>query len=112
MNSQLLHDIDQSIKVNQDSIEFGLTLDRLKLNRDFKRVVLDGYLSQEAVRLVHLKASPDYQSPEAQRLLLAQIDSIGCFYQYLNRIGVAAEIARKSLQSDEQTREEVLSEER
>ena len=110
MNTDLLFDVDQSIQGHRNTIEFGLALDRLKLNREFKQIVLDGYLSKEAVRLVHEKASPTNQTPEIQRLLLAQIDAIGCLYQYFARIDAAAVISRNSLQSDEQTRELLLSE--
>lgn len=112
MNTEMLFDVDQSIKSHRDTIDFGLALDRLRSNREFKQVVLDGYLSKEAIRLVHEKASPTNQNPENQRLLLAQIDAIGCLYQYFNRVDAAGTIAKNSLQFDEQTRELLLSEER
>lgn len=111
MNTELLAGIDQSIQSHQAVLSLGLSLDRLRANRDFKQVVVDGYLSKEAVRLVHQKAAPGNQSPEIQRQLLAQIDAIGCLHQYLCRIDAEVEISRNSLQSDEQTREFLLSEE-
>jgi hypothetical protein len=112
MNNQALQELDYSIQVHRDAIEVGLCLERLRLNRDFKRLIRDGFLSKEAVRLVHLKASPDTQSPEKQQAILTQLDSIGCLHQYFNRVQAESDLARRLLNDDEQTREEILSEDR
>lgn len=112
MNPQALLELEKSIQAHRDSIESGAALDRLNLSRDFKKLVLEGFLSKEAVRLVHLKAAPSMQTPEMQKMVSNQIDAIGCFHQYLQRVQDDAELARRLLETDEQTREEILSEDR
>lgn len=112
MKSDLLSEIDQSIRGHQEAVNTALALERLKLSRDFKVVVLDGYLTKEAVRLVHLRGSSSKNSLEEQASVLARIDAIGHFYEYLNQIQDAAVIAQKGIAADEQTREEILAEDR
>lgn len=112
MNTNLIQGIDQDIAGHRITVEHGAVLQRLQMSREFKQVVTDGYLNKEAVRLVRLKAHPSMQSPENQRVVTAQIDAIGCFYQYLSKIHEDAEQAKKSMDSAEQTREEILSEDR
>jgi hypothetical protein len=110
MNHQILQEIDGSISQHREAIEAGQSLQRLMVNRDFKRIVLDGYLAQEAVRLVHLKSDPQHQAPEVQTAIVSQIDAIGRLMRYLNGIRDQADIAKKDLSAAEQLRDQILSE--
>lgn len=80
-------------------MELGNALERLFNNRDFKNIVLKGYLEQEAVRLVHLKAAPAMDSPAKQAAVVRDIDAIGAFSGYLNEIARQAELGRKEHRS-------------
>ena len=110
MSSIELQAIDQSIKQARKAIDLGDALERLKGNRDFKRIIQDGYFEQEAVRLVHLKSSPTMQSAESQKSIDQQMVSIGSLDQYFRTIAVQAEMARKSIKYDEQVRDELIEE--
>lgn len=85
-------------------------LTRLESNRDFKKLIADGYLKDEAVRLVHLKADPSMQTPDRQAAIDRDISGIGALLQYFRTVDFMAGQAIKSIEADEATREEVLAE--
>ena len=103
-----LHDVDKSIQEAKKVVELGDALTRLKSNRDFKKVVMEGYFEKEAIRLVHLKADLNMQSSESQKSINTQIDSIGMFAGFLNTVDFRANLARKSITFDEEIREELI----
>lgn len=87
------------------------SVQRLTSNRDFKKVVLEGYFEQEAIRLVLMKSDPSQLDAESQAYLLKQMDGIGAFRHYLNTINQIGMMAEKAIVEDELTREELLAEE-
>lgn len=109
MNTVWLSEIDQSIANNKLIVEQAEALKRLQQSRDFKKVIVEGYLNNLAVKLVHLKGHPSSKDQAEQQSIMAQLDAIGHFNQYLNQITAAAEQAKKVMDADEQTREELLS---
>lgn len=111
MANDVIQAIEANIKEAQKIADAGESLERLKLNRDFKRIVLEGYFEQEAIRLVHLKADPSMQSADMQKSIVTQMDAIGAMHQYFNTVLHKASIARKAIQADEETRDEILAEE-
>ena len=106
-----LHDIEQSISRNKEIVAKGTALERLKSNPDFRKVVGDGYLKEEAIRLVLLKGDQNMQKPERQSAIQADIDAIGHFAQYLHSVSRFAALAASSLADDEVAREEIAAEE-
>ena len=90
----------------------GDALERLYMNKDFKKVITEGYFENEAIRLVHLKADPNMQSVDSQKGIMQQMDSIGSLKQYFHLQRYLAESAGKSINFDEQTRQDMLAEER
>ena len=102
--------IEADIKNSQLSVELGKSLERLRLNRDFKQVIQVGYLTEEAVRLVYLKAAPNMQDAVAQRHILSQLDSIGCLQQYLLGISSNVEMAEKAIEASETVLDELRTE--
>lgn len=102
--------LEENIKQSRKVIEVADSLDRLKSNRDFKRLILEGFFEGEAVRLVQLKADPQFQTEERQKSVIAQIDAIGSLNQYFVAVQQKAQIARRALEADEATREEILNE--
>jgi hypothetical protein len=94
--------LDNNIESAKDAIEFGSAVARLRSNRDFKTVILDGLFKAEAIRLVHLKADPNMQTPEKQQSILIQMDAIGACMQYLSTaIHMATQAARTKEESEE-----------
>jgi len=111
MSNTELQEIDNNIKEAQKLVELGNALVRLRSNKDFKKVVLEGFFEQEAIRLVHLKADANMQTPERQQNILRDIDAIGSFNQYLRTVLYRADLARKAIDDGEALRDELLAEE-
>jgi hypothetical protein len=111
MSSETIQAIEQNIKKARAVIEFGNALERLRNNKDFKKVIVDGYFHDEAVRLVHLKGDPAMQTPQMQQSIINQMDAIAALNQYFGTILQQSSLAAKSVASDEETRDELLEEE-
>ena len=102
--------VELNIKRAKELIDLGTALDHLRSNRDFKKVIIDGYFSDEAVRLVHLKGDPSMQGESSQTSIIKQMDSIASLYQYFFTIDMRASSAARSVESDEETLSELLAE--
>lgn len=109
--STQLKDIEANIARNKEIVARGIALERLKSHADFRKIVIEGYLEREAIRLVHLKGDPNMQRPDRQLDIQADIDGIGRFAAYLNLVGRSAAEAAMSIEADEATREEIAAEE-
>lgn len=110
MSGEILRELEEDMEQAKQQIELGSALGRLMSNRDFRAVVLDGYLKREAVRLVHKKAEPGMQTDSQQRQVLSQLDAIGHLHQYLLGIPQSSDLARKAYDAAEATREQILAE--
>ena len=110
MSNDAIQEIELSIKEAQKMVDLGAAVQRLATNRDFKKVILEGFFEDEAIRLVHLKADPNMQSSDSQKAILTQMDAIGALRQYLETLAQLAGMAQKSIEADEQTRDELLAE--
>lgn len=106
-----IREIEQNIKDNRKLIEMADALDRLKSNRDFKKVVMEGYFEKEAVRLVHVKADPEFQTPERQASIIRQIDAIGALNDYFTVVMFGGQQAKSAIESAEAVREDLIAEE-
>ena len=106
-NEQEFEQIEISIEQAHKQVNLMKALHRLHQNKDFKSVILDGYFKDEASRVVLLKADDSTQSDEDQRLLSNCITSIGGLAHYLRTISMLGNMSEKSLEADEQTREEL-----
>lgn len=103
--------IEENIKAARKLVDLGDALERLKSNRDFRTVVAEGYFEKEAIRLVQAKSNPGLQSPEMQKSILTQIDSIGNLNMFFTTLMQQADMARKTIAQDEATIEELAAEE-
>ena len=83
MSSSEIQQLEHSIKVAQKLVDLGDSLERLRNNRDFKKIFVEGYFQDEAVRLVHLRADANMQSVDSRKAIDTQIDAIGTVGQYL-----------------------------
>ena len=109
-HTDALQEIESSIKQASEFVDFGNAIERLRSNRDFKKVIMEGYFEKEAIRLVHLKADSAMQSNLNQTDIVKQMDAIGALNQFFLTKGQIARMAARSIESDEQTREELLAE--
>lgn len=110
MHSDSIRAIEANIREAKKIVEEGEALERLRSNQDFRKVVMDGYFKNEAIRLVHLKSDPGMQSAESQKSILMQMDAIGSLDQYFRTVFHKASIAQKAIASDGETLEELLAE--
>lgn len=110
MSSTELQQLELSIKHSQKTVDLGDALERLRNNRDFKKVIGEAYFTEEAVRLVHLMSDSNMQSPELQQSIHKQMIAIGVFHEFLNNLAIRAGMARRSIAADEATRDEILAE--
>lgn len=110
MSQDAVIEIEKNIKLAKERVDLGDSLERLRNNRDFKKVIQEGFFLDEAVRLVQLKADPAFQTMERQESIMKQIDAIGALNQYFQTIFQFAALARKAIESDQQTLEEILAE--
>lgn len=111
MSTTQMQELEANIARNKAIMAKGASLERLKANPDFKKVVSEGFLKENAVRLVHLKGDKNMAEPHKQAAIQAEIDAIGHFASYLNDVSRFAALAADSLAADEQTREEIAAEE-
>jgi hypothetical protein len=111
MSNNTIQEIERNIKQAKSLVESGDALERLKSNKDFKKIVLEGFFEKEAIRLVHLKADQNMQHVDIQKSIVSQMDAIGVLHQYFNTILIQANQASKAIAADEETRDELLAEE-
>lgn len=109
-NNEILAELDRNIEASKEFVALGAALNRLYSNKDFRAVVMSGYFEKEAVRLVHLKAAPQMQTPDHQASIVRDIDSIGAFHQYLSLVQTNANNASRNIEADELTREDIVRE--
>lgn len=109
--AEQIKSIELNIKQAQVLVENGNALERLRSNKDFKRVIMEGYFEKEAVRLVHLKSDVSMQSVASQESIVRQMDAIGSLNQYFQTVFHSASLASKAIAADEETRSELLMEE-
>lgn len=111
MSNDTVQSLEQSILQSKALVEMGQALERLQASRDFKKVVLDGYFREEAIRLVHLKGNPHTQTAEMQRSIVNQIDAIGAVSDYFTTVLFKARQGERSIAADQETVEELAREE-
>lgn len=111
MTQEVLQALELNIKQAKKIVELADSLERLSNNRDFKKIIQEGYFEQEAIRLVHLKADVNFQTPERQASIIQQIDAIGALNKYFETVFYRANQARKAIEADEETRDELFAEE-
>lgn len=110
MSNQQIQEIELNIVQAKKMVDLGGALERLRGNKDFKKVIQEGYFEKEAVRLVHLKADPSMQTPERQQSIVSQMDAIGTLNQYFGSVFHQARLAAKAIDADEETLAELNAE--
>jgi hypothetical protein len=110
MTNDTVKQLEQNIENSKVLVETGAALERLMSNKDFQRVILTGYFKDEAVRLVHLKADQNMQTPERQASIVKQLDAVGSLSSFLNYVHYASEQGLKSIKANQATITELLEE--
>ena len=108
--NEAVETIELSIKQAQVYVDKMDSIYSLIKNKDFIRVIEEGYFKEEASRLVLLKADPSMQKPDDQAMINKSIDAIGYFRQYLHNTIQMGRMMEKSMLDDQETREQLLAE--
>lgn len=111
MSRNDIQEIELNIKEAQKMVDLGKSLDRLYSNKDFKKVFLEGYFKDEAVRLVHLKSDPSMQKVEYQTAIVKNMDAIGAVRSYFDMLNHQAQMAKQAIDAGEEALEELRTEE-
>ena len=106
-----IQSVEMSIEDAKKAVRRRDAILRLEKNKDFKYLILEGFMEKHAVKQVMLKASPAMQSPEAQNMVDLQINAIGQFKQFMYNVVLMGNNAERALENDEQTLEELHAEE-
>jgi len=85
-------------------------LNRLSNNKDFKRIIDEGYFVKKACESVIARANPEMQEKDKQEGLLKTIDAIGELRQYFKVITALGQRARNELEQHAGLLEAVLKE--
>ena len=109
-SSEQIQEIEVSIQESKKFVDKMESLIKLSTNKDFIKVVEEGYFQEEASRLVLLKADPSMQKAEDQAGIMNGINAIGHFRQYLHTVIQLGRMMEKSIKDSEDTREEILAE--
>ncbi len=109
--SEQVRNIDLEIEEAKSAISLMEAVERLSKNRDFKRVIENGFFRDEASRVALLKADFQMSGENHQKVLNNRLTGIGECHQYLCNITTLGLMAQKALNEAEDVRDEVLAEE-
>lgn len=105
-----IKELEAQIEVAKRDRDFGQAILRLKENKDFKKVILEGYMEKEALRLIRIKAEPAMQNPLSQAAIVSAMDAISNLHHYLEGAIRDGEIGERHIQEGETVLEELLAE--
>lgn len=105
-----IQQVEVSLEAAQDMVAFGDALLRLEQNRDFQRVILDGYFRDEAARLVMLTGAPNINDASRANVH-ASIRGVAELRQYLIAKRAMADVARKEVEDYQDALVEMRAEE-
>lgn len=103
--------VEVNIEHAKEKVELGKALERLAKNRDFKKIIMDGYLKDEVVRTMTLKAHPMWDHPVKQERLNRALDGASFLQAYLGQIEQEAEVYARAIAEDEATLAELREQE-
>ena len=101
MSTDQIKELQDNVASYRKEVELAEALNRLMTNRDFKKLFLEGYFREEAIRLVHLKADPAMYKPEKQADIIREMDAIGSLRSYLDGIQRRAVMAQNGINAAE-----------
>lgn len=104
-----LEQVELSITKAKKQIALMEACGRLSKNRDFKKLIDEGYLKDEAVALVHRKGDFSMAEDHHQKYIIDAINSISFFRNYLTMTLRQGDAAKQSLKAHEETREAILA---
>jgi CheY-like chemotaxis protein len=103
-----LADIDSRVETLKKNIELGEALQKLHENEDFKKVILDGYMEDEAERIFKVLVDPSHNlKRDIMENLMDKLMAIRSIKQYFGTILINAAMAPEEIANEEKYRKEV-----
>ena len=102
-----LADIDSRIATLNKNIELGEALQKLHENEDFKNVILEGYMDDEAERIFKVLIDPSHNlKRDIMENLMDKLMAIRSIKQYFGTILINAAMAPEEIKNEEEYRKE------
>lgn len=84
---------------------------RLADNRDFKKLVVEGYFKEEAARLTGLLGERGENLPFAREDIIADLSAIAAFQRFMRQIVMKGDIMEKEIEVNSEALEYMRAEE-
>lgn len=107
MSDEQIQELEITMEQATVKVDTANSLDKLYKNREFKKLVVEGYFREEAIRLVHMKSNPRFAKPEDQAMISSMIDGIGHFATYLRTITQHGQMAKDTILESEEMIDEI-----
>jgi len=104
-----LGDVDNRISELKHLIELNESLERLHENEDFKNLILNGYLADEAERIFGLLTMPTNLKRDQLENLMDMLSSIRNLKGYFKTIIIGADNAQAQIDEEILYRQEITS---
>jgi len=102
-----LNQVDDRLEALKLNIEKAEAVRRLEENEDFKTIILDGYLGDEAKRLFEVLVEPSTLKRDVMENIHDKLNSIRNLKQYFGVLGQNAEMAPDQIAEEEAYRKQV-----
>jgi hypothetical protein len=96
MNENIVDEIEVTVDQLEEAISRGEAFERLRSNPDWKVLIEDEYLSENATRLVKLRGAGNVH-PDFQENVLKEIDAIGYFADWLRTVHAKYQEAKSGM---------------
>ena len=107
--NKTLDAIDAVIAEKKTAVKRGEMLERLMIDQDFKEVILDSYIEEEAARLFQILIDPSGASPYTSEQIQRKLDSIRDFKGHVETIKMNAKRAPEEILREEVYRKEATA---
>lgn len=107
---QQIEQVELSIENAKDAVSSAKAFDELSRDRNFKKIIEEGYFKEEAQRLVMLKSDPNMQDDASQKAIDYSIRAIGELRQYFASLLHFGRMAENAIAEDEDTLDELRAE--
>lgn len=109
MSEQLVKEIDGEIENQKAALPTFQTLERLKANPDFIRIISTGYFVEFPAKQLELRSSEDYQkNPVAMARIEQSLAGVSALHSYLNSITAQGHEALMQIEALNEYRDRVV----
>jgi hypothetical protein len=104
-----IQEIELQITELEDQLKRREILKRLMVNQDFKDLIEEDYMREEAIRLTSLLGSPNQQLDAMQGHIIKDLEGIAALRRYFDTIFNLANVADEQIKSHNATLDEIRS---